>query len=448
MARNRKEFREESTEEKVLTVDEALNIDRASVLYENLSEITKSHGMDLLLKIRLIHSDYRTAGFLDDVTSTDEVQGFIDNPEGFLKSHYGEGSFRVDVIDALSKKYVTHLKMDISSPREKINRQPSTPQINLDDVSRARKEARGEILELISLVKTSQPTPNNQPSLDPTKLLELVMIQNEKTKEREEKVLERIRADENRLREKELELLQQAYKNSTDLTAHLKPLLDSMSIYGKVFSNSLNMVEKIIAFRDTFSSETTAPEQRGFIERILISIGERLLEGNPQILEKLSSTLTQTNTPTPVTTHIPIGNNQPNRIEENTPLIINKSPSNPTLGAKESNSHAKPEPQLTPEQNFFTSLLQLIDKWNTLEDPEAFAYEVDSNLEYLSTKEILSITQIKAIEEFLVSENFLAHIEATAPKLAPQTFLIQFQNEYKKILNETETDESNTVNRQ
>ncbi len=435
MARNRREYREEPTEEKVLTVDEALTMERASVLYEKLSEIVKSHGVDLLLKIRLIHSDYRTAGFVDDINSTDEVQSFIENPEGYLKSHYGEGSYRIDIIDGISKKYISHLKIDISSPKEKTNRQ----QTNITEeslkiateINKARRTGREELLEIANLIK---PTQNEKPDFDMVKFFELMLATQDKEREREERArqredknLEKTRADENCLREKELQLLERAYSNTTDITAHMKPFLDSMSIYGKMLSNSIGMVERALDFKERFNAP---PTEGSFLERLLLGLGDKLINSNPQLLDKLTSNISQMNNPKP-------------------PASVVHSIAQNNATPTKTNSETPPNPQtpdLTTEQIFFNALFQRLDKGNILNDPESCAFEVLSDLEYFEAKEILNRQKTKEIEDYLISPNFIPHLETMVPgHFAPlKPFLMKFQHELKKALEEPQEETQNT----
>lgn len=419
MARNRREYKEEPNEERVITVEQALEQDRASTLYDKLSEIVKSHGVDLLLKVRLISSDYRTAGFIDDVSSTDEVQNFIENPEGYLKSHYGEGSYRIDIIDGISKKYISHLKIDISTPREKINRQPDY----LGEVTKAYRDG-------VSLGKSALPTPNNQPSLDLTKLFEIVMIQQEKSREREEKVLERIRADEVRLRERELQLIEKAYAGNTDLSKHLQPFLMGFESWGKMISSSMSMIERTVEFRERFNSE---PSDRSFLERLLIGLGEKLLDSNPQLFEKLSSTLTQTNTPnTPVTTHIPLGNNQ--SIESKEHLNSNNEP--------QAQAH-----QFNFENLFPAILAKYIKRASRDEDPMFCADSLLADLEDLVSEQVISESQLNQVHQLLISDNLEPYIRNFFPDIVKyKAWIINFQASIKKEISEPIEPESKTTN--
>lgn len=155
--RNKKRATEERTEERPITLEEALNNDKAGTIYERLSGIVQEHGFDIILRVRVIQSDFRNTSFLDELMSRDDLESFISNPKMFLKNKYGEGSYRVDIVDPTSKRFISNLKFDISSPREKINRQPDY----LGEVTKAYKEG-------VSLGKSSLPTPNNQSPFDLT----------------------------------------------------------------------------------------------------------------------------------------------------------------------------------------------------------------------------------------------------------------------------------------
>lgn len=407
--RNRREFKEEQTEEKVLTVDEALSIDRASVLYEKLSEITKSHGVDLLLKVRLIHSDYRTAGFIDDVTSTDEVQSFIENPESFLKSHYGEGSYRIDIIDGISRKYISHLKIDISTPKEKTNRQPDF----LGEVTKAYKEG-------VNLGKSSQP--NNQFPFDLTELVKLVLIQQKDAREREEKILERIRNEENRLREKELQLLEKVYSNNMEVSKQFQPVVDFMGQSGKVLTSAMTMLERSANFMHTFTPEI--PE-RPFWERLLVGLGEKLINSNPQLLDKLTSIIPQMNIPQAPT--VPLKTNLNSPIENRT-----------------TKEEAPPKPeanQFNFDYVFSVILAKYIKRATRNEDPVFCADALMGDFDDLLQDKLITEVQLNQAYNLLISEHLEDYVKNFFPDIVKhKAWTIDFQNAIKEGLTEPQEE--------
>lgn len=303
-----------------ITVEEALNYDLGEGIYRKVSDLVKEYGNNLIFRVYQEKSDQYTPGYLGEIEGP-EIDSFLQGPENFLKENYGAGVFRVVVVNGLNKRFLAHLKISIALSKN-INPTP-TPQISLDDLNKARKEARQEILELANLAKS--PSPNNQPSLDLTKLLELVMTQQEQSRIREEKALEKIRNEENRLREKELALLEKTLSNSTEVGKQFQPMIEFMSQSGKVLSSAMSMIERSANFLHNVTPET--PE-RPFWEHFLIGLGDRLLTSQPQLLDKLIPLIPQMKIPQSPT--VPLKTNL-------TPPIENKSQQNETTPNPEAN---------------------------------------------------------------------------------------------------------------
>ncbi len=425
------------------TLEEALNYNIETTVYDKFSEIVRQYGNNILLRVFAIKSDNRSLGFIDEVVG-DEIDLFLQNPEMFLKDRFGHGVFRVIVVNNSTKKFISNLTISVSNLKN-----PSNPTLNIDvigEVSKARKEGRQEFVELASFIKSSQPPPSNQPAFDMVEFFKLMLATQDKTREeeermreREDKRLEEIKKAEIRLREKELEMIEKAYANNADVTAHMKPFLDSMGVYGKMLSNSIGMVERALDFKEGFNTESS---ERSFIERVLIGLGEKFINSNPQIFDKLTAMIPQMNIPRVSNTTIG-GLSMPN------PTPIDTNP--PTQTETKTNSFPTPEnpnQTITVEQIFLTSLLQMIDKGSVLDDPESCAYDVSSNFEYFEARGIMTRAQIKQFEDYLTSESFIPHLESINPNFAPfQPFLIQFQKEYKKLLTgpdeETKTQRTN-----
>ncbi len=428
----RKENLEQEVEQPI-SVKEAFTDNVEASIYDKFSSIVEQYGSNLLLRVYSVKSDNRSLGFIDEIVG-DEIELFIGSPEVYLRDRFGQGIFRIIVFSNANKKIISNLTISISSPKNINPASTPSPQINLDDISKARKEGRTEILEVANLMKTSQPQPQtNQTALDLTKVLEVLMTQNNQSREREERVLEKIRSDEIRLREKELLLIEKAYANSTDITAHVKPFLDSMGVYGRMLSTSIGMVERALDFKERFN----APQTEGsFVERLLIGLGEKFLDSNPNLLKGLSLPPNNPILTKPIVTkNISSENNQPTEKTSSQPEVTN-----PTHEANKPN-------QPTVEQIFFNCLYQKLEKGQALDDPGLSADELLSEIEFFEAKGIMSEAQIKIYFQYLSSENLIPHLESIMPNLGPyKPFLLKFQQEFKKLLEETNEEETQTTN--
>ncbi len=422
----RRTKRKENTEQEKegpISVEEALNTNIEVTIYDKFADIVSQYGSNLLLRIYAIKSDSRSLGFIDEIVG-DEIDLFLQAPEGFLRDKFGSGTFRIIVVNGGTKKFITNLTISISSPK---NLTPTPNTDYLGEVTKSFKEG-------INLGKSSSQPNNNQTPLDLTKLVELVMIQQEKSREREEKTLERIRNAEIRLREKELQLIERAYSNNVDITAHMKPFLDSMGVYGKMLSNSMSMIERALDFKERFNTDSV---ERPFLERILIGIGSKFVDSNPQIFDKLTAIIPQMNIPepnAPVSAGIPLGNNP--RTENKTP----KEELNPK-GETQVN-------QFNLDFAFPVILSKYIKRATRNEDPGFCADSFIADLEDLLSEKLISGPQLDQAYKLLISDDLETYVKNFFPDAVRyRAWLIDFQTAIKEGISEPqEGNETQTTN--
>ena len=253
------------------TLKDTFNHDREAEIYDRFYQIVNQYGTDLIMRIYTIKGDdRRSLGFIDEITG-EEINLFLQNPEMFLKDRFGGGAFRVMVVNNTNKKFITNLTISISTPR---NNNPSKTNEGIEDLSRARKEGRAELLEILNLSKTQTQSP-----LDFVKFFEIMTSQQDKIREREDKQ-----------REKELEFLKETTKQSTQFNEQFKPMFDFIGDAGNVFSGVMKVVDRSIRLAQEINPNTNETS----VKDVLVDLAKTFIN-NPQALSRFS----MSNIPTP-----------------------------------------------------------------------------------------------------------------------------------------------------
>lgn len=411
MSKTRRQVREDET----VSLENAIERDEVEKAYETYLDYVAQFGSGLVLRIFLEKGEGFNSGYLGEVLAS-EVKNYNNNLAAFLKDNYGGGLFRVVLVNPINKQFLAHLKVSIASPK---NINPST-QPSYDEINRVRKEGRQEILEVANLLKTSQPQP--QPNSDQSKVFEtLYRIQAENNK----MVVDLISASKQR----ELDLIEKFTSKQSDINKQLEPVLKAVSAIGEAFSKSMSIVTDAIEFARELRPEPEEPSLLGKIRE-----GLELINSNPNLLKSFlpSPNTSNTQRETPVT---------PNFLKQTTEQTPNQT---------ETKINSSPTPQnpnqtITVEQIFFASLISRIEKWFALDNPEACADDLLTDLDFLKAKGLINKEQHKNLSDFLTSADLLPYLQAQIPNFETyRPFLNELQKEYINLLNELEETPEDT----
>ncbi len=383
---------------------DTFNHDREAEIYDRFYQITNQYGTDLILRIYTIKGDdKRSLGFIDEIAG-EEISLFLQNPEMFLKDRFGGGAFRVMVVNNTNKKFITNLTISISTPR---NNNPSKTNEGIEDLSRARKEGRAELLEILNLSKTQTQSP-----LDFVKFFEIMTSQQDKIREREDKQ-----------REKELEFLKETTKQSTQFNEQFKPMFDFIGDAGNVFSGVMKVVDRSIRLAQEINPNTNETS----VKDVLVDLAKTFIN-NPQTLSRFS----MSNIPTPTPNESNLAN--PDPLTETPP-----EPSKKTITREEN--------QTQPNQfNFDLALPAILIKYIKRgirgEEPQFCADSILADLDDLLEDKLISEEQLQATYTLLISEQLLEHIKKIFPGIEHyKDWITQFQKEIYKIIKPPEETE-------
>lgn len=411
--RTRKRDNSEETMEGPTNLTDALNYDLEAEIYNRFSQIINEYGTDLLLRIYTTKGDdKRSLGFIDEIIG-EEINLFLRNPEIFLKDKFGSGTFRIQVGNNTNKKFITNLTIAISTLKNDNTRKTNDV---IEELSRAKREARSELVEILNLSK-----PQDQSPLDFVKFFEIMMSQQDKIREREDKQ-----------RQKELEFLKETTRQSSHLSEQFKPMFDFMGDVGKVFSGVMKVVDHSVRL----AQEMNPKKNETSVKDAIVDVAKTFIT-NPEVLSKLA----MPNIATPIPRESSLG--QPDPFGQVTP-----KPPEKTI-PKEGNETQANEFNL--DLAFPIILSKYIKRGIRKEDAQFCADSILADLDDLLEEKLISEDQLQETYNLLISEHLFKHIEGIFPEIKDhKNWITEFQKHIYRAINPPEekekTEESEITN--